>query len=432
MYKTTVEENISCIYSFNGINLYHIRADKFKTNTVNVFFIDDLNRDTASINALVPAVMRRGCKPFPTFREITMQLEGLYGSSFDCGVVKKGERQILHFYMEYVSDKYAGNDTGLTAKAIELLFDILLNPVNANGAFSEKYTELEKENLKRLIESRVNDKNQYAVDRCYEEMCSGEPFGVYEYGSVENLKGITAKKLYEHYRQIILTVPMEIYVTGDFGEDDLKLITGKLSSVERGETKKPAKVENGKSINNVKEVTEKMRITQGKLSLGFRTNIASNEEEYYALLVYNSVLGGGMHSKLFQNVREKHGLAYYVYSRLEKFKGLMVISSGIDVANRDKVVGIIKQQFDEIKAGNISEYEYESALKSIETGLKSLKDNQLNVVDFYLGQSISNTQDSFEMIIDRVKRVSIKDIVNISGKIQLDTIYFLTGTASEK
>ena len=119
------------------------------------------------------------------------------------------------------------------------------------------------------------------------------------------------------------------------------------------------------------------------------------------MMVYNGILGGGIHSKLFQNVREKASLAYYAFSRLEKFKGLMVISSGIEMKNKDKALEIILQQLEEIKKGNISDYEFESTMKTIETGIKSLKDSQMQIVDFYLSQAVAGTKDSFDDIIDK-------------------------------
>jgi len=125
-------------------------------------------------------------------------------------------------------------------------------------------------------------------------------------------------------------------------------------------------------------------------------------------------------------VREKAGLAYYVFSRLEKFKGLMVISSGIEIGNRDKAMEIIKNQLEDIKNGNISDYEYEASIKSMETGIKSLKDSQLQVVDFYLSQHIIGTDDGPNDMIEKIKQVTKKDVVDIAGKIQLDTVYFLT------
>jgi len=175
-----------------------------------------------------------------------------------------------------------------------------------------------------------------------------------------------------------------------------------------------------------KDVTEKLNVNQGKLSLGFRTNTSPDSSDYYALVVYNGILGGGIHSKLFQNVREKASLAYYVFSRLEKFKGLMVVSSGIEIENRDKALGIILEQLEQIKAGNISDYEYETTLNVIETGIKSLKDNQISIVDFYLSQTVAGTNDDFSSFIEKIRKVKREDVIRIAEKIKLDTIYFLT------
>jgi predicted Zn-dependent peptidase len=169
-----------------------------------------------------------------------------------------------------------------------------------------------------------------------------------------------------------------------------------------------------------------MDVSQAKLCLGFRTNTPPGSEDYYKLLVYNGILGGGIHSKLFQNVREKASLAYYVFSRIEKFKGLMVVSSGIETENREKAEEIILEQMEEIRKGNISDYEFDSTIKTIETGVRSLSDNQIQMVDFYLSQAIINGKDNFESLIKKVKSVTKQDVIDIASKIKLDTKYFLT------
>jgi len=174
-----------------------------------------------------------------------------------------------------------------------------------------------------------------------------------------------------------------------------------------------------------------MSVSQGKLSLGFRTGTAPNDNDYYSLLVYNGILGGGIHSKLFQNVREKASLAYYAFSRLEKFKGLMVISSGIEIQNRKMAEDIIMDQLKEIENGNITDYEYSSTLKAIETGIKSLKDSQLHIVDFYLSQVVGGTEDTLDGIIGKIKKVTRQDVIDISKRIKLDTVYFLTAESSQ-
>jgi predicted Zn-dependent peptidase len=375
----------------------------------------------------VPAVLRRGCESFPTFQEIALYLEELYGASFDCGIVKKGERQILHFYMEHAADRYTGQDENLFEKAFDLLIEIITRPVLAQGAFKSEYVQQEKENLRKLIESRVNDKMQYAVDKCLEEMCREEPFGVYEYGAVEDLDRIQPGDLYEHYVRLLETLPVSVFITGSVEKRNIDRVIDRLYQLKRGNVKKVDISSVEKEVREVRNVTDSMNVNQGKLSLGFRTNTSSNDRDYFSLVVYNGILGGGVHSKLFQNVREKAGLAYYAASRLEKFKGLMVVYSGIEIVNKDKALEIILKQVEEIKAGNISDYEFESTRKTIESGIKSLKDSQLYMVDFYLSQIVVNMNDTLDTVIEKVKNVTRQDVVNIAAKIKLDTVYFLTG-----
>jgi len=416
------------IDSFSGITIYNLKTEKFKTNTINIFFHDNLTRENASRNALLPAVLRRGCSRFPTFRDISLYLEELYGATFDCGVTKKGEMQIIQFYIDYVSDRYTGENSRLFEKAFDLLFEIITSPVLENGVFKNDYVEQEKDNLRKLIESRVNDKMQYSVEKCLEEMCKDEPFGIYDYGSVEELKKIDAKGLYDYYVTFLQTLPISVYITGNVEESMIDNVIKKLSNIKRGNIKETNTGEVVKEVAEVRNITETMPVNQSKLSLGFRTNISSSDEDYYALVVYNGILGGGIHSKLFQNVREKESMAYYAFSRLEKFKGLMVISSGILKENKDKAIRIIEEQLESMRRGNISEYEFDSTLKTIETGMKSLMDSQLQIVDFYLSQSIVNTNDDFNSFIEKIKKVTKDDVIRVANKIKLDTIYFLTGT----
>jgi len=431
------EETVSKIASFDGIDIYSIKTDKFKTSSVSIFFHTNLDRERATKNAMIPAVLRRGCRRFPTFQEIALHLEELYGATFDCGVTKMGERHIIQFYIEFVSEMFTEEGSNQFDKAFDLLYEIITQPVLENEVFKDEYVKQEKDNLKRLIESRVNDKMLYAVEKCLEEVCKDEPYGIYDYGFVSDLKDINAKNLYEQYIAMLETYPVQVYIAGSASDKSVERAIEKLKKL-RPKTdgtfgdladKKlfgPSPESFNKSVNKVRNVVERFSVNQGKLSLGFRTNIRPDSKEYYALLVYNGILGGGVHSKLFQNVREKASLAYYAFSRLEKFKGLMVVSSGIEIANKDKALEIILQQIDEIKAGNITDYEFESTIKTIETSVKSLKDNQLQIVTHYLGQAIANTSDTFDDLISKTSRVTKQEVIDVAKKIQLDTIYFLT------
>lgn len=414
------------VASFSDIDVYRVNTEKFKTSSINFFFRDNIARESVTRNALLPAVMRRGSEEYPTSRDISLQLEKLYGASFDCGVTKKGESHIIQFYTEFLSQQYIPDGTDSFAAAFEMLYGIITKPAFVNGQFKEDYLLQEKEILRMLIESRVNDKMQYSVDRCLEEACKGEPYGIYDYGYVDDLAAITGGELTRHYHDVLETYPLQVYLVGSITDKQEEMVIRYLRKMPRKNIKTLKNGFSKKQVAQVRQVTETMNVTQGKLCLGFRTNVAPDSPDYPALMVYNGILGGGIHSKLFQNVREKASLAYYSYSRLDKFKGLMVISSGIELKDRDKALDIILKQLEEIKKGMISPQELEATLKTTETGMKSLGDSQMNIVDFYLSQTISGTNDDFKGVIEKVNKVKPEEIVRIASGIALDTVYFLT------
>ena len=170
-----------------------------------------------------------------------------------------------------------------------------------------------------------------------------------------------------------------------------------------------------------------MDITQGKLVMGFRCNVDYKDEfKYYSLFVGSNVLGGGPHSKLFVNVREKESLCYYIYSSLEKYKTSMFISSGIESANYDKTIELIQEQLKYLKEGQISDEELLNSKSAIISSLKSIKDSIGGASDFYFSQTMGKTNSTVEKIIEMIEKITVEDIVDAVKNIELDTIYFLS------
>ena len=140
----------------------------------------------------------------------------------------------------------------------------------------------------------------------------------------------------------------------------------------------------------------------------------------------SNVLGGGPHSKLFVNVREKESLCYYIYSSLEKYKTSMFISSGIESANYDKTIELIQEQLKYLKEGQISDEELLNSKSAIISSLKSIKDSIGGASDFYFSQTMGKTNSTVEKIIEMIEKITVEDIVDAVKNIELDTIYFLS------
>ena len=174
--------NYSPIKINEGINLHLINTNKFKTNIISVFLTKKLTREDVTKEALIPAVLRLGTANIKTQEELNKKLEDMYGADFNCGIEKRGDNHVLKFYIEAIEDEYALNGENIQKEVINLLLDIVFNPLVENSSFKKEYVDGEKENLKRIIESKIDNKSNYAYVRCIEEMYKNEPFGLYEYG----------------------------------------------------------------------------------------------------------------------------------------------------------------------------------------------------------------------------------------------------------
>ena len=408
-----------------GITLHVLNTDKFKTNLVAIFLTTKLERETVTANALISAVLRRGTNTMKTQEEISKQLEELYGASFDCGIDKTGDNQVLKFYIETVNDAFLPQaNENILKKSIENILDLIFNPLVENNAFKKEYVEQEKNNMKQRIEGRIDNKRRYALDRCIEEMYKGKPFGLYRFGYVEDLNNMNEVNLYERYKQLIKQCKIDIFVSGNVKGEVENIIT-ENQNVKNLEEREPSYNKESKK-NTVKqgEKIEKMDVMQGKLVVGLDVN-SQNEDEKYNVMIYNTILGGSANSKIFQNVREKANLAYEAGSRYFKYKDNIFVSCGIEISNYEKALNLVKKQLEDMKNGDFTEEEVENAKKAIISSIKTIDDEQDTSITYYFGQEMSGNQKSVEEYIERIGKVTKEDVIQVANKVEINTIYFL-------
>ena len=369
-----------------GIQLHVLNTDKFKTNLVAIFLTTKLERETVTANALISAVLRRGTNNMKTQEEISKQLEELYGASFDCGIDKTGDNQVLKFYIESVNDAFLPqSNENILKKSIENILDIIFNPLIENNAFKKEYVEQEKSNMKQRIAGRIDNKRRYALDRCIEEMYKGKPFGLYRFGYVEDIDNINEVSLYERYKQLMKQCKIDIFISGNVNEEVENIIV-ENQNVKKLEEREPSyNTESEKNTVKQGEKIEKMDVMQGKLVVGLDVN-SQNEDEKYNVMIYNTILGGSANSKIFQNVREKANLAYEASSRYFRYKDNIFVNCGIEISNYEKALNLIKEQLEDMKNGDFTEEEVENAKKAIISSIKTIDDEQDTSITYYFGQ----------------------------------------------
>ena len=413
----------------DGVELAVRQTDQFKTGLLSATLTILLRADTAAAGALIPEVLSRGSKNYPDMEKLSSAADALYGASLGPVVRQRGESQCVSFLCSFIDDRYALDGSAVLEPAAELMGEILLNPAVREGIFRRDYVESEGANLADRIRARMNDKRGWAIFRLIQEMCAGEAYAVDKLGDEAQARSMTAERLWAAYQSLLKKAKVTFYYGGSAEpervEDAVRrafgpLLTGRTAPVDCRVEAEPR--------GPVRTVADSMDVTQGKLALGFRTGgVTMASEDYPALLVCNALFGGSASSKLFLNVREKMSLCYYASSVIDKIKGLMVVSSGVEFSQFDRAQEAILAQLDAVKQGDFTREELTAAVRSVANNLRGRRDSQGQMEDDQLTRLLFHAAQEGEELIGAVESVTADQVVQAAQGLKLDTVYRLAG-----
>jgi predicted Zn-dependent peptidase len=419
------------ITEMQGYKLHVIQTEKYKTNTFVWKMKAPLTKEDVTKRALLPQVLQSSSAKYASTTALRSYLDELYGATLFVDLSKKGEYHVISFSLEIANEKFLSDSSPLLKKGFELLAEILTNPNVSGQAFDKETVEKEKRALKQRIQSVFDDKMRYSNVRLLQEMCKDEPYALEVNGDAADVDAITPENLFDYFQRAFLEDEMDLYVIGDVTEDDVKKLASDLLQFE---SRTPKKVEQQKvnKRSEVNEVKEQQDVKQGKLNIGYRTNIVYGDPDYFALQVFNGIFGGFSHSKLFINVREKASLAYYAASRLESHKGLMMVMSGIDLKNFDQAVGIINEQMEAMKKGDFTDQELNQTKAVIRNQILETIDTSRGLTEILYHNVVAHTDIALDTWMNAMEKTTKEEIIAVAQKIDLDTIYFLTGMEAGK
>ena len=409
-----------------GIRLRAFQDTRFKQGCLSLQLVRPMTRKEAAMNALLSAVLLRGCTPYPDLQAITLRLDELYGASIGTLVRRVGDYQATGFYCSFIDDRFAMGEDAILAPMVKFLGSLLLDPVLENGLLRSDFMEGEKKNLIATIDSQLNDKRVYASSRLMKHMCSADSFGIPRLGDREDAAAIDAPALTAHYRKILRESPVELFYVGS---QDIKTVAGLLkplfASVERHFV--PLPPQTSFHTGGGGEFTETMDVTQGKLAMGFVTPITLRDPRFAAMQVCNTVFGAGQISKLFMNIRERSSLCYDIGSGYHGSKGIIAVSAGIDFDKDAAVRRQVLQLLDACRAGDISSQELSAAKASLLSSLRGTHDAPGSIEGYYATAALSGMAMTPQQYMQAVEAVTVEDVAAAARTVTLDTVYFLRG-----
>ena len=409
-----------------GITLRCCRDDRFKQGCLTVQLLRPMCAEEAALNALLPAVLLRGTEVHPDLRSITQALDDLYGASVSTLVRRIGDIQTVGLYCGFLEDRFALPGDRILEPFIALLEELLFRSPLENGGFLPQFVESEKRNLVATVESELNNKQAYAMTRMVRSMCEGDSFAVPRLGEKAAIEAITPRSLREHYDRILSSSPIEFFFVGSAESHQVAaLLEPLLNRLPQGERIIPAQLP--LKTNAPADFSETMDLAQGKLCMGFVTPITNRHEDFISMQVLNTLFGGGMTSKLFQNVREKLSLCYSVGSSYHGSKGLITVAAGIDFDKEQLCREEIIQQLSACQEGHISDAELNAAKEALLSALRASLDSPGAIEGYYSTAAISGSGRTVEAYADAIALVTPEQVVAAAKSVQLHTVFFLKG-----
>lgn len=411
-----------------SFHLHMIKTDRFKTINFRVSLRDEIKKEEITLRNTLASFLTYSTDTYPTKRELVLKEQDLYAVNIYTKAYRSGRYNNINFCMSMLNEKYT--EKNMLEESIRFLADIIFHPnFYQEKAFQEAFQFL-YDSIETSMKGMKENPTTYSLVRMLEEMDKDMPYGYREFGYLADLPKLNKESLMNYYDKIMKNSLVDVYVIGNIEERDIVPLIQKYFLFDTFKRpKKPQLIEHEKLPARYKTKKEEVESNQSKLSIGCKIGNLTEFERNYVLTIYNMILGGNSESKFFQIIREKHSLAYYVYSSLNKLDSLMLIKAGISSENFDQTLCLIKQLMQDMVKGNFTEEDIEIMKENYLSLLKEIEDNENAIIETYLAKDILNLGD-IEERKKEIKKVTKEDIMKVAKKVKIDTVFLLEGVCN--
>jgi len=411
-----------------GVSLCFIKNTLFKATLLTVRFLMPLKGEEITENAMVTDMLSECSKAYPNPENLQLALSALYGAEVFSGWEKSGDTQMLTLSLRCLADRYGIGGEKCFTKAAEIFRGLIFEPNFLDGAFKTEDVDRAKRRHIDIIKGEINDKRIYAKNRMEEIMFEGEAYGVPKNGYVETVEAATPQSLAETYRRILEKATVTISYVGEELPDCVRALAEAFPATDRI----PPVASIYKQPDECREIHEGMKVTQGKLVMGFRTSVIGGDRDTAATALAVDIFGGGPYSFLFSEVREKQSLCYYCAARGIRKMGYVTVESGVEDINAERAKNEILKQLERVQKGDFSDELIEYSKRSICDSLNSAVDSIASLDYWYGVRFLEEDPLSPSELAELIRGISKEDIVESAKKIVPDTFYFLESSEGGK
>ena len=413
-------------YNCNSFNIYTIKTDRFKTSHLEVIFKNVLKKEEIGTYSFLADMLSEGCKKYPRKKDLITRFEELYKIVIYASTMRVGNVIDLHFSLDFINPEYI-EDEGYIEDVIKTLFEVILNPNVCNDEFDLKTFNIVKERLRREINSLKENPVKQSIKEAIKTMDSNSPTSYEILGTIEELENITPAKLYNAYKSLRKNFKVDVFLIGNLDMDNVASLIKKYFKNRYIVSDNFEVMVDNKETKKVKVKAMKSDNIQTNLVMLFNLKNLSELEKNITLNCFNYLYGsGGLTSKLYKSIREENSLCYAINSMYLKYDKLLMVQISLDNCNVKKAISLVKKELKSMQNGSFSEEEVRDAINNMVISLDMSLDNNIAILNNY----VFNIYDKLPSIEERkeyFKKLTKEDIVNVSKKVKLNTIFTLEG-----
>lgn len=414
-------------YEYPSFHLYTVKTNRFKTCQMEIVFRDEVKEDELLAKTFLVDLMTDCSKDYKSRKEVARKLEELYQASFYGVTNKLGNIMMSSFVLSFLNPNYV-SESDYLEQVLKLPFDMILHPFITADEFDIRNFNIVKNRLHDEILGVNEDISRVALKKAISHLDKKSPSSMSVLGSTLDLDKITPKTLADLYQTLMRDNICDIYVVGNLDMDKVANVIFKYFKNQTIKTKEyPLYVHN--QVSKVKELKESSKFLETSLVSLYSLEDLTLKERITTMHFYNYLLGGGgLNTKLYQLLREKNSLCYGIKSIYLKYDNLLMIQTSISKENVGKAKKLIKQAMNEMKKGEFTIDEINSAKENFIFSLNLALDNPAGILNNYLFHIL----DELPFIEDRIKMVediTKEEIVAVASKVKPNISFVLEGEA---
>lgn len=408
-----------------GVDLHVIPTKQFKMTHILIDFATPQTTTNATARNLLANLLETSTHLYPTQTALARQMAKLYGAFVSLGVGRVGRLHTVRLRSSFINNHLAQNN--LFAQITELINQVLFHPLIDDGEFDSPTFRLQVNNLASSIKALYDDKQFYANQQLLKLYYpSDSVMRTPSFGKLPDLDYCTPASLVQTYEKMINQDKVDIFVLGNVDSEDVYSAIHQLPFADRNSQLPDTPFYFQQVHEDVVSQEEQQHVSQAKLDLGYHLPIYYRDPLYPAALVFNGLFGGTPYSKLFTNVREKAGLAYYASSRLAPFSGLVNVQTGIQPADYQTALTMIQEQVTELQTGNFTG----DLMREVQDALVNQHyagfDLANNILEHHLVNQLLSLREQTDFA-NQINQVTKNDVMKVASMIKLQASYLLSG-----